>query len=145
MFRNPSDPHDLDADVRQIVTLLASGTELLAAAGECTPPLDLAETADGLDLQMDVPGVPAAALHVLVAHQTLVIAGEKAPAGCDHRDAAFHLAERRFGRFVRAVRLTGAWDLSAAEARLSCGILRVRLPRMTERRRAEIRIPVQVS
>lgn len=145
VFPNRAGTPDLDADVRRIVDLLDRGPELLATAGECVPPLDVIETTGGLDVQLDVPGIRAAALHVLVARQTLVIAGDKAPAGCEHRDAAFHLAERRFGRFLRAVKLPGSWDLGAAEARLSCGVLRIRLPRIVERRGGEIRIPVQVA
>lgn len=145
VLHDHSDISDLDAEVRQIVDLLDRGTELLATGGECVPPLDVVETVEGLDVQLDVPGIRADSLHVLVARQTLVVAGDKAPAGCEHRDAAFHLAERRFGRFLRAVKLTGAWDLGAAEARLSCGVLRIRLPRIPERRGREIRIPVQVA
>jgi HSP20 family protein len=73
---------------------------------------------------------------------TLVVAGRKVPASCAHREAAFHLAERGFGRFVRAVRLSGAVDAGRAQASLSDGELRIVLPRIQERRGRDIRIDV---
>lgn len=71
-------------------------------------------------------------------------AGECTPA-CEHRGAAFHLAERTFGRFARAIRLTGAFDAGASRATLTVGELRVVLPRIQERRGGEIRIAVQAD
>lgn len=136
---------DLDADVREIIRLLESGTDLLAMGGDYAPPMDVAETETGLEVRLDVPGVSADALHVRVARGTLIVAGEKMPRACDDRDAAFLLAERGFGRFVRAVRLSGAWDLGAADVRLSCGVLHIHLPRRAERRGREIRLAVRVD
>lgn len=140
-----ADLRDLEADVRAIVRFLESGTDLLATAGDYAPPIDVVETDTGLDVQLDLPGVPADALHVRVANGTLIVAGEKLLTGCDAPGAAFLLAERGFGRFVRAIKLSGAWDLGAAEARLSCGVLHIHLPRLAERRGREIRIPVRVD
>ena len=70
------------------------------------------------------------------------MAGRKLPAPAPTREAAFHLAERSFGRFVRAIRLTGAFDAGKATATLTAGELRVMLPRIDERRGRDIRIPV---
>ena len=64
------------------------------------------------------------------------------PASCRHREAAFHLAERGFGRFIRAVRLAGAFDAGNARASLTAGELRIFLPRIDDRRGREIRIDV---
>jgi HSP20 family molecular chaperone IbpA len=70
--------------------------------------------------------------------------GQKSPAGCEHQhEAEFHVAERAFGRFVRGVRLTGAFDVSRGAATLSDGELRVTLPSIDERRGHERRIPVR--
>ena len=70
----------------------------------------------------------------------LIVAGRKLPISCAHQEAAFHLAERDFGRFVRAVRLSGAFDGGKARASLAEGELRVVLPRVQERRGRDIRI-----
>jgi HSP20 family protein len=135
----------LEHGVRRLIEVLEAGTDLLAAGGECAPPVDVLETETGLELLMDLPGVPVGAIHVVFAENTLLVAGHKAPAACGHAEAAFHQAERSFGRFLRTIRLSGAWDAGAAEARLACGELRVTLPRLAERRGREIRIPVQTD
>ena len=116
-----------------------------ASAGDCTPPMDVVETAAGVELLMDVPGVPRSAIRVLFSQGTLIVAGRKQPASCAHREAAFHLAERGFGRFVRAVRLSGAFDGGNARASLTAGELRIFLPRIDERRGRDIRIDVTTS
>jgi HSP20 family molecular chaperone IbpA len=69
-----------------------------------------------------------------------VIAGRKLPGTCVDQEAAFHLAERSFGRFARAVRLAGAFDAGNASATLQGGELRIVLPRIDERRGREIHI-----
>jgi len=116
-----------------------------ASAGDCTPPMDVVETAAGVEVLMDLPGVPRSALRVLFSQGTLIVAGRKLPASCRHREAAFHLAERGFGRFVRAVRLAGAFEAGTARASLTAGELRIFLPRIDDRRGREIRIDVTAS
>jgi HSP20 family protein len=112
---------------------------------DCTPPMDVVETAAGIELVFDLPGVPASALSVGFSQGTVYVAGRKSPGGCAHAHAAFHLAERSFGRFVRAVRLIGAFDTGKATATLAAGELRVVLPRIEERRGRDIRIPVKTA
>jgi HSP20 family protein len=102
-------------------------------SGECHPALDVIETQTGVEVIVDVSGVPAPALRILFRGDTLIIAGEKAP-GPMAADPTFHLVEREFGRFARAVRLTGAFDLSRARASLVGGELTIQLPRLAERR-----------
>jgi HSP20 family protein len=112
------------------------------AAGECEPPMDVIETAAAIELIVDLPGVAASSINVLFSQGTVIVAGRKAPAVCAHAQAAFHLAERSFGRFVRAVRLTGAFEASKATAKFEAGELHVVLPRIEERRGRDIKIPV---
>lgn len=113
------------------------------AAAECTPPLDIIETEAGVEAVLDVPGVPATAIDIVFSRNVLMITGQKLPAGCAHGDAAFHIAERSFGRFARAISVEGAFDAGRATARLADGELRVILPRLGERRGGQVRIPIQ--
>jgi HSP20 family protein len=110
--------------------------------GECVPPMDVLETSGNVQILMDLPGVALTALRVLFSHEMIIITGEKLPEGCANHRAAFHLAERGFGRFTRAVRLNGAFDAGQATATLVGGELRVVLPRIDERRGREILIPI---
>ena len=134
----------MDDEVRRLFERLTNA-EQRSASAECTPPLDVFDTADGIEVVVDLPGVPADRIQVVLSRNTLVVMGEKAPAGCGHqREAEFHVAERAFGRFVRGIRLTGAFDVGRGAASLNDGELRITLPRIEERRGRERRIPVQI-
>jgi HSP20 family protein len=115
-----------------------------ASPGECAPPIDVLERADRVEITADLPGVAPSSLRVVFASSTVIIAGRKAPRLCE-RSVAFHLAERTFGRFARAIALTGAVDVGRATASLSAGELRIVLPRIEERRGRDIPIEVTVG
>jgi HSP20 family protein len=135
----------VDDDLRRVFDQLQEGADWPQGGAECTLPLDVLETATAIEVVMDVPGVAPADLSVLFVRNTLVITGRKQPDACEHRDAAFHLAERTFGRFARGVRLAGAFDAGRAEATLRTGELRVMLPRIEERRGTKLRIGVRAD
>jgi HSP20 family protein len=115
----------------------------IAVAG-WTPPMDVVERPDAVEIRLDVPGVPLSAVRVSVQAGTLVVSGEKPPAACCS-GAAFHVAERGCGRFVRSIPLRLAFDASAIRASLHHGELRIEVPRIEERRGREIQIPVVAS
>jgi HSP20 family protein len=115
---------------------------MLSPAAECTPPLDILEIDEGLEIIVDLPAVRADDIEVAFSGNVLLIGGRKQPARCEHREAGFHLAERTFGRFARMIQLEGAYDTARAKASLSHGELRVFLPRVEERRGGRIAIPV---
>src|SRR4051794_21512844 len=108
------------------------------AAVEFTPPLDVIETDTSIQIILDLPGVPAARLEVVFSRNVLLITGDKQPVACEQGDAAFHIAERAFGRFARAIGVEGAFDAGKAVATLHHGELRVVLPRLAERRGGNI-------
>lgn len=110
---------------------------------ECSPSLDIIETQRGLEILVDVPGVAASAIEITLEGNTLVIAGDKRAPACEHDGAGFHLAERAFGQFARAVAIDGAYDAGTASATLAHGELRIVLPRIDDRRGRRIRIPVR--
>jgi HSP20 family protein len=110
---------------------------------ECTPPFDIIETAAGIEILMDLPDVSPDEIEIVFARNVLLIAGRKLPRAFEEGRAAFHVAERAFGRFGRAITLDGAFDTDAATATLASGELRVVLPHQAERRGTPIRIPVR--
>jgi len=112
-------------------------------SGHCTPALDVRETEDAVEVFLDLPGVPADRVRVLLKGGALLVVGEKcSPYAGGHPDASFHLVERGFGRFARAVRLDGAFDGGQTRARAVNGELRVVVPKIADRRGREIQVPV---
>jgi len=112
------------------------------AAVEYTPPIDVVETDTAIQILVDLPGVHASHIEVVFSRNVVLIAGEKAPPATEDAEAAFHVAERAFGRFARAIGLDGAFDAGQAAATLTNGELRIVLPRLQERRGVRIRIPI---
>lgn len=142
------DPADLAQDVHRLFEDLAKRRpeRRHVVAGECMPVVDVFETDRTVEIVVDLPGVGADALRVLIKSGMVLIVGEKErPAFAKGTPASFHFVERDFGRFARAVRIAGAVDASQARARLSQGELRVVLPRREERRGQGLLIPIDTG
>ena len=144
-FIPTSESAELADDIRELFQDLASTLrhDLRAYSGECHPSLDVVETESAMEVVVDVSGVPRDALRVLIREGVLLIAGEKAPP-LSKGEQTFHLVEREFGRFARAVRLTGALDIAKSHATLADGELTIVLPKMADRRGRAHLIPITV-
>jgi len=138
-------PVDLADDVQRLLEDLARKRpdRRQLVAGECMPVVDVFETEHSVEIVLDLPGVTADAIRILYKSGVLLIVGEKERPDLSKRGpASFHLVERDFGRFARAVRINAAIDGSQARARLANGELRVVLPRIRDRRGAGLIISI---
>ena len=142
----PGETGELGEDIRELFDDLTRslGSNPSAYPGQCRPLIDVFETDTAVELVVDTCGVPARALRVLFRNGVLIVAGEKAPTATVP-EAAYHLVERDFGRFARAVRLSGAFDVGRARASLQSCELTVILPKLLERRGRAHRVPVTTS
>ena len=143
-FLPTGESRELVDDLRQVFADLAAtlGPEQRAFSGEYHPALDVVETSTDVEIVIDLAGVPAEAVRVLFRGDVLIVAGEKAPPPTSS-DPNFHLLERGFGRFARAVRLSGAFEIGQAQARLLGGELTIVLPKRLDRRGQVQTIPIQ--
>ena len=141
-------PADLADDVHRLLDDLARRRpdRRQLVAGECMPVVDVFETDRAVEIVLDLPGVAADAIRILFKSGVLLIVGEKERPDVSRRGpASFHLVERDFGRFARAVRINAAIDGAQARARLVNGELRVMLPRIAERRGTGMMVPIEGS
>jgi HSP20 family protein len=114
--------------------------------GHCTPALDVQESPEALEVVVDLPGVAPDRVRVMLKNGVLVVAGEKpSPYPAERGTASFHLVERGFGRFARAVHLDAAVDGGRTSAVLRDGELRVVIPKLNERRGQEILVPIATA
>jgi HSP20 family protein len=145
-FLPTGESRELVDDLRQVFADLAAtlGPEQRAYSGEYHPALDVVETSTDVEIVIDLAGVPSDAVRVLFRGDVLIIAGEKAPPPTAS-DPNFHLLERGFGRFARAVRLSGAFEIGRAQAKLTAGELTIILPKRVDRRGQAQRIPIETD
>ena len=143
-FLPAAEAPEIADDIRALFDELAANLrhDQRAYSGECRPPLDVLETDHSVEVVVDVSGVSREAIRVLFRSGILVVAGEKAPPAAS-QDHAFHLVEREFGRFARAVRLSGAFNVADSRAMLKDGELTIVLPKIADRRGAAHAIPVR--
>ena len=137
----PSEVSDFADEVRRVFMELGRTFGADSLAGECSPAIDVFETDDSVEVAVDLPGIDPVAVRVIMRADALLIVGEKTPRR-GLGESSFHLVERGFGRFARAVRLGRPCDPSKARARLSDGELRISIPKIVERRGRSIPITV---
>jgi HSP20 family protein len=139
-----TDVGDLDHEVRRLFEDLARRrpNRRRMASGECLPLLDVFETDRTIEIVLDVPGVDAGGIRILIKSGVVVVVGEKERPEPEGGPGSFHLVERDFGRFARAIRVNVPIDAARAHARLRDGELRIVLPKLQERRGQEFLVSI---
>ena len=142
-----TDVGDLGHEVRRLFEDLAKrrSDRRHMVSGECMPLLDVFETEGTIEIVLDVPGITLEGCRIMIKSGVVLVVGEKERPEPSRGPASFHLVERDFGRFARAVRVHAAIDASKARARLREGELRIVLPKITERRGREILVAIDTE
>ena len=102
------------------------------------PPIDIYETADGLVLYADLPGVTSEGLDLQVQDNRLSLFGHIQQRKSDQGTVVHE--EYHVGDFLRSFILSDEVDHERISARLNNGVLRVELPRASrsQPRRIEV-------
>ena len=111
-----------------------------AEMGSWGPAMDIIEDADGLLVELELPGLTPEQVELTTDKGVLTIKGEKRTVR--QRDGVRAITtERAHGRFTRALQLPQGVDEAKIEAEFEHGLLRVRVPRaaMPQPRKVEIR------
>src|SRR5262245_18871994 len=111
----PSEVGDFADEVRRVFLELGRVFGADSLAGECSPAIDVYETDESIEIAVDLPGVDATAVRVLTKGDALLVAGEKPPRRA-RSESSFHLVERGYGRFARAIRIARPCDMTKATA-----------------------------
>ena len=107
---------------------------------ELVPPADICETAEGITLQVDLPGHDAKAIEVKVENDTLTLKSERKAERTDKEGA--RRLERSFGVYARSFVLPRTVDASKVEARYENGVLTLSVPRREESRPRVVEVKV---
>jgi HSP20 family protein len=95
------------------------------------PAVDLVERDNAFEVHADLPGLDEKNIEVKVANGVLTIKGEKEE-NKEEKKKDFHMRERRFGSFERALRIPESVDTDKIEAAFKKGVLTVTLPKTAE-------------
>lgn len=116
---------------REIDRLLSDfGRSLGHFAGDA-PNLDYAETADGVELKLDVPGYRNEDIAVTLNGDVLTVTG-RTDSKSEEDGKTYRLIERRSGSFSRSVLLPDGVDGDQIKASLADGVLTIAAPRQSK-------------
>lgn len=105
-------------------------TEGVAGSG-LAPRIDVSETNGAVEITAELPGVSEDEVDVTLVDDVLTIKGEK-KSETEDKQKNYHLIERSYGAFRRAIRLPYEVDPKKVEARFDKGVLKVVLPKPPE-------------
>jgi HSP20 family protein len=107
--------------------------------GAASLPLDISETENEFVVRASLPGVRPDDVQITVQGDTLTIRGESKAEG-EKKGEHWHLRERRFGAFQRAMTLPTPVDSDKAQASFEHGVLTLTLPKSEAARPRQIKI-----
>ncbi len=111
-------------------------------AGETAhPPMDIFEDVAEVHVELEVPGMSRQELNIRLDRDRLSIEGFKHGGG-DSECLRYICVEREVGIFRRIVEIPVSVDASGARAALVDGVLKIKLPKVTERRRGVVDVPI---
>lgn len=89
---------------------------------------ELEETGQDLVLRVELPGLDKEDCSIRIEGNMLYLSGEKRMER-ETQDSTYHVMERAYGAFERAIALPGNVNADAAQASFKNGVLTVRLPK----------------
>lgn len=98
------------------------------------PRLDVTESAEGIRITVDMPGMSEKDIELTVSDHTLMISGERRSEE-ESKDQNVYRRERSYGMFRRAVPLPETIDMEKIDARCDQGVLTINLPKNKEARK----------
>lgn len=104
------------------------------------PPTDIFEDAEGITLQLDMPGVSRERLNVQADRQALVVEGNAEISMPEGMEALY--AEVHSTLYRRSFTLSSELETDKIDANLKDGVLTVRIPKRAELRPRKIDIRV---
>ncbi len=113
----------------------------LRSAGWGMLPAEVFDDDEKVVVRMEVPGMESGDFDIQVVENYLVVSGQKRVER-ERSEGRFHVLERAYGRFERAIPLPEEVVADEAKARYKRGVLEVTLPKSSARRRRRIEVKV---
>ena len=104
--------------------------------------MDLVEHEKAFMLTAELPGLDEKDVEVKIANGVLTVKGEKSE-DKEEKTRGFHMRERRFGAFERALRIPDMVEMDKIEATFKKGVLTVKMPKTAEAQKPVKKIAVK--
>ncbi|MBN2495077.1 MAG: Hsp20/alpha crystallin family protein [Deltaproteobacteria bacterium] len=111
------------------------------AIGGASVLADVFEVEGEIIIEVELPGLDKDGVQLAVLRDIVIIEGRK-PRQPSDGFVNFHCMERSFGDFRRIVEIPGTGDTRHIRAKLENGILRIRLPKIKDRRGQRRKVPI---
>src|SRR5205807_7438803 len=109
-----------------------------------SPKIDVAESKDAIEVTAELPGVDENDLDVTLVNGMLTVRGEKRTERDEQdKDKNWHVVERSYGSFSRAIPLPFDPDPAKVEAKFDKGVLRIKLPKPAEVAKKQQKIEIK--
>lgn len=122
---------------RTFGTMLRNGNG--STSSKFLPTIDLAETVDGFEISVDLPGIKPEDVKLELHDGQLLISGKRDETA-ERKDKNYHYTERASGTFMRAVVLPSDVDADKIDANYEHGVLVVKLPKSAKAQPKKIEI-----
>jgi HSP20 family protein len=108
--------------------------------GNIVPKIEVVENDKSIELTAEMPGLQEGDVEISLVDNVLTIRGEKR-AERERDEQNYHVTERVYGSFYRAIELPAGIDPSRVEASMSNGVLKVFIPKPahSETQRIEVK------
>jgi HSP20 family protein len=111
-------------------------------AGTWSPAVDIYETADGVVLQAELPGLSKDDIDIQVRENILTLKGERRLEK-DVKQENYLRVERSYGSFQRAFTLPAAVQADKIRAVFKDGVLHLNIPKAEEAKPKQIKVEVK--
>lgn len=118
--------------------LQQNGLRRAGSVNRWQPAVDIIETAQHYEIQLDLPGVKAEQVQVELEDNTLKISGEKVRP--QNENETYRYKERVTGNFARQFRLPEDTNLNAISARFDNGVLSLTIQKQEQAKPRKIEI-----
>jgi HSP20 family protein len=112
--------------LQEVIGLLLGPDASEERLGVCYPALDVFENAEGLCIEVEIPGVNPDDVNVEVIGRTLIVTGMKKDV-LSNKGVRYIRMERGFGKFSRELDVPERFNLEKIEAKFMDGVLKIRI------------------
>lgn len=119
----------------------SNGSDEHLATSDWTPAVDIRETDENFEIDLELPAIPAADVKVTVKDGVLAVTGERKYE--KEVKGKVHRVERQYGRFLRSFRLPENADENRIQANAKDGVLYLKVAKRMEVKPRAIEVTVQ--